>query len=87
MKQTGTVYWAAPNSGATNSSWFTALPAGYRSDVPAFTDLTGFSYIWSATEFSANSGYYRTMDYDTDKLNRWNYNKAYGFSVRCVKNN
>ena len=30
LKETGTVHWASPNTGATNESGFTGLPGGYR---------------------------------------------------------
>jgi len=85
MKQTGTITWADPNTGATNSSDFTALPAGLRNDPGNFLDLTGYTYFWSSTENAAN-GYYRTLEYNSANLSRWNHHKAYGFSVRCVKN-
>jgi uncharacterized protein (TIGR02145 family) len=47
MKQTGTLYWNPPNSGATNESGFTALPGGHKYidnyTTPGFLDVK-FSY-------------------------------------------
>ena len=55
MKTTGTIeagtgLWYAPNTGATNSSGFTALPGGHRYDFGGFCGLGYYAYFWSSTE-------------------------------------
>ena len=37
LKETGTLDWAISNTGATNSSGFTALPGGYRDNTGAYS--------------------------------------------------
>ena len=39
LKQSGTALWSAPNSGATNESGFTALPAASRQEDGHWEDL------------------------------------------------
>ncbi len=39
MKEIGTYHWPAPNSFATNSSNFTAIPTGNRDKFGAFFDI------------------------------------------------
>jgi len=46
MKETGTVHWAAPNTGATNSSGFTGLPAGDRDLSGTFIFLATYGDFW-----------------------------------------
>ncbi len=41
MKEAGTVHWAFPNTGATNSSGFTILPVGLRYNYGLFGYLGG----------------------------------------------
>ena len=86
MKETGTAHWASPNTGATNSSGFTALPGGGRLANGTFGDLTSYGYFWSASEYSASIAWGRSLYYLNASVARgFNY-KSCGFSVRCCKN-
>ena len=85
MKETGTTHWNSPNTGATNSSGFTALPGGYRSTIGMFFKEGNDGSWWSATEYSSTSAWYRCLRCNRDEVNRFNYGKEGGFSVRCVR--
>ena len=89
LKETGTTHWDAPNTGATNSSGFTALPGGGR--VPTgFIALGNSVAFWSTTTFmgmpttnhvvgvnSNNSQFYVSNGGD---------NYPYGDSISLLKN-
>lgn len=85
MKENGTVHWNYPNTGATNESGFTALPAGYISTSDGSNKVMGaYSFFWS------NSG--TINSYGRLGLNSTSANFMYGtessifgFSVRCIK--
>lgn len=84
LKEAGTTHWQRPNTGATNSSGFTALPGGYRINSGTFNDEMG--YWWSSTETDPGGAWYRGMSYALYSVVRgYSYDKAHGFSVRCVK--
>jgi len=68
-----------------NSSGFTALPGGGRSDIGAFYDISSFGYWWISTELDAANAWGRLLYYGDVSLNEIGYPKSYGFSVRCVK--
>jgi uncharacterized protein (TIGR02145 family) len=89
LKETGTAHWWSPNTGATNESGFTAVPAATRYYTGGFSPLGEREAVWSSTR---NSG----AGYDCS----WNINLYYnnddveraggamwvnGFSVRCIK--
>ena len=89
VKETGTTHWIAPNAGATNSSGFTALPAGVRNiDFNAsFLYLQEGTAWWSTTESSyppfalgRNVSYYDPVFYSG-----YSAEKHIGLSVRCIK--
>ena len=84
MIEIGTTYWETPNAGATNSSGFTALPAGFRSSSTAL-GIGRFGYWWSASENTLNFAWSRAIGYDGANSVRRFANKSEGYSVRCVK--
>ncbi|MEN8250058.1 MAG: FISUMP domain-containing protein, partial [Bacteroidota bacterium] len=84
LKAPGTDYWLAPNTGATNETWFTALPGGSRSDG-AFYDLLNLSYFWSATEPSDTTSLIRALRYINSGIHRQFYKKSNSMSIRCIK--
>jgi uncharacterized protein (TIGR02145 family) len=90
MKEAGTAHWASPNTGATNSSGFTALPGGYRSDTPGLSGINTMGLFWSATSKDSsppeNQAWHRIL-YSSYELTYRSYNtKPTGYSVRCLKN-
>ena len=74
------------NGNDTNSSSFNALPGGYRESIGSFYYLGYNGSWWSSSEGSGTSAWSRHLDYDHDQVGLGDSDKAYGFSVRCLKN-
>lgn len=88
MKEPGTTHWLSPNSGATNSSGFTALPGGYRSSSDGgFGNINAGADYWPASEASASYAMDRYIYYNNSMMSRTSNAKTDGYSVRCVMNN
>jgi uncharacterized protein (TIGR02145 family) len=87
LKETGTSHWLSPNTGATNSSGFSALPAGvrYGSSDGSFGVLGGGTAWWSSTVIDTWDSWYRSVVFDGVSVNRDAGGKPMGFSVRCIK--
>jgi len=88
LKEAGTTHWLAPNTGADNSSGFTALPGGYRYRLDGtFADAGKLSYWWTSTEYTYDNtkGYYREMFNDQASIARDGAFKTAGKYVRCIK--
>ncbi|MCX6243211.1 MAG: fibrobacter succinogenes major paralogous domain-containing protein [Bacteroidetes bacterium] len=86
IKEAGTTHWAAPNTGATNISGFTALPGGERDYFGDFVYLTITAYFWSSLDVSSSNAWYRNLGFDSEAVSRGYTYKSFGFSVRCVHN-
>jgi uncharacterized protein (TIGR02145 family) len=84
LKETGTVNWQTPNTGATNIYGFTALPAGFRNMLAAFVSVTSTSYFWTST-INTNKAWERGLFYYTGQISRDLSAFTNGFSVRCLK--
>ncbi|MBP7849510.1 MAG: hypothetical protein KA053_04480 [Lentimicrobiaceae bacterium] len=87
LKEVGTSHWFNPNTGATDISGFTALPAGGRYPNGIFNYLGHFIYFWAATEYSSANAWTSGLYYNLESVYWLNYSKSFGFSVRCIKNN
>lgn len=86
LKEAGTVHWAVPNTQASNSSGFTALPAGYRYANGYFFDLSEAVFFWTSSGSSANNGYAWSLFYNDEAAYEESNNDAKnGYSVRCIK--
>ena len=84
MKEKGTAHWTRPNSSATNSSGFTALPAG--SYLNGKFDLLGYMGTWwMADEKSKTSAKCFTVCCESGDLFIITNKKQTALSVRCVK--
>ena len=84
MKQVSTTSWKSPNTDATNMSLFTGLPGGFRgSSGYRYIDCEG--YWWSSSEANTYYAWYRYLSSVHGGAVRTNYDKANGFSVRCLR--
>jgi len=85
LKQAGTAHWVSPNTGATNSNGFTALPGGSHYTNGLFYYNGKYGWYWSSTESSSTEAWHEYMVYNSSAIVRTSGSKIIGFSVRCVK--
>ena len=86
LKEILYTHWKSTNTGASNSSGFTALPGGYRNGHDgSFNDVGLNGVWWSSTAYDASSAWNRALYYYNANAYRGNYGKQNGFSVRCVR--
>ena len=89
-----TINWIASTSAGAigndlsknNSSGFSALPGGNRGGDGTFSNVDTYGYWWSSTEGDTGHAWSRGLYYYSSYVNRYNYSKQNGLSVRCVKN-
>jgi len=88
LKEAGYTYWSPPNTGATNSSGFTSLPAGARDWYNGTIDgLTYGNNLWSSEIGGSGKPWTCFLTYDYGDITRYDgYQQQYGFSIRCLKN-
>jgi uncharacterized protein (TIGR02145 family) len=77
--------WTSPNTGATNSSGFSALPGGNRYLTGAFSNINNYSGWWCSSDISVTEAWSRLLNFNVANSFPSTYNKTYGFSVRCLK--
>lgn len=88
MKDTGTTFWNAPNTGATNISGFTGLPAG---EFDAYYNPNKFwllhlaAVFWTSTQINQPQALERYLSHDNAACGRLPWYKVMKYSVRCIK--
>ena len=78
-------YWTCQNIGATNTTGFNAVAAGYRYDNGLNTNSGSSAGFWTSTESDATNAWSRSINYDNAQISRISLNKKFGLSVRCLK--
>ena len=86
MKEAGTEHWNSTTTGTdSNSSGFTALPAGLRIyNNGAFSNLGVYNYLWVSDSSGSRANYWY-LQRNVTTFRTYNVYKNYGFSVRCLK--
>lgn len=88
MKEGGTAHWSAPNTGATNSSGFSALPGGFSVDTGSFDALASYAYFWSSSQGGAtDNAWGRILFFDYAGVTQYYDYMPNGFSARCLLDN
>jgi uncharacterized protein (TIGR02145 family) len=100
LKETGSVHWKVPNSGATNETGFTALPGGslepstdndYNKNLWTFNP-SGSKGNWMTSERGVGISIIKSTDSHVGDVLKWtpmgtaNGKRPYAGSVRCIKN-
>jgi uncharacterized protein (TIGR02145 family) len=73
------------NLSANNRSGFSALPGGFLDDYHTFGYIGYGGYWWTSTSSGDSKDWYRYIGYFAEYVYRDDYQKLYGFSIRCLK--
>jgi uncharacterized protein (TIGR02145 family) len=87
LKEAGYCHWASPNTGATNSTGFSALPGGVREFIDgSFNSIGTDGSFWTSTENNDATAYSRYMYFNMAYIGQnQSTGKKTGLSVRLVK--
>jgi uncharacterized protein (TIGR02145 family) len=91
LKSTGTVdagsgLWNPPNTGATNASGFTGLPAGGRSpNDGGFYSRGNLAMLWSSSITAVDTASARLLTHVGTAFEPRDLAVRYGLCVRCIK--
>lgn len=78
--------WSNPNTGASNISGFSAIPAGMRSSSHGeFNSINNTTYFWSSTQYSTYEAKYIRLIYNSSAIENLSLIWTNGFSIRCIK--
>lgn len=85
LKEAGTTHWLSPNAGATNTTSFTGLPAGWRNFQNTYA-LMGENVLYWTTSTQGAGVWTRYLWYMFEGVDRNLAPKMLGMCIRCMKN-
>jgi len=91
IKTTGTIeggtgLWYAPNTLATNSSGFSALPGGWKDGAGNFTGMGYNAFFYNTQGWWYDFKYYTQLNHSDGNIWRDGFQApSYSMSVRCLK--
>jgi len=83
-KMKSTIGWT-DNGNGTNVSRFSGGPGGYRLNSGTFLFRGSDGLWWSASSSATGEAWSRALFRSVDEVDRYNYPKGGGFSVRCLR--
>ncbi|HNW70584.1 MAG TPA: FISUMP domain-containing protein, partial [Bacteroidales bacterium] len=86
LKETGTLHWTSPNTGATDESGFTALPGGIRLGDGAYSSLGSQGVFWSSDSVSNALAHSLGLTFNSSAAMNSTNGTTQGLSVRCICN-
>lgn len=84
LKEAGTAHWNPPNNGGTNSSGFTALPAGTRENG-LYIEKGDYAYFWSTWDNHPTTRHRWELRTVQTLFDPFNGSMDDGYSCRCLK--
>lgn len=87
LKETLFSHWFAPNTGADNTSGFTALPTGYYNIMSGFIGLGYYTKLWTLTKHpTIEVAYAMQLAYNSAGITNNYEDKQHFCPVRLLKN-
>ncbi len=85
LKETGSAHWESPNTDATNSSGFSAIPGGYNGSEAYQVFIGKMAYFWAYDETVEDAEIARALYFNKGEFTRYMIDRSNGLSVRCMK--
>jgi uncharacterized protein (TIGR02145 family) len=87
LKEADTIHWKTPNTGALNSTGFSALPGGdYDGNSFHYGMLGYIGFFWTSSQYVYPFAYRISMEYNSTTVYASNFSIHEYLSVRCLKN-
>jgi uncharacterized protein (TIGR02145 family) len=78
--------WNSPNTGASNSSGFSAIASGIYSEQGVKSGMYEIGRWWTGDASSTGQANYRSVSHNSAATTQGTADKRNGFGVRCVRN-
>jgi uncharacterized protein (TIGR02145 family) len=84
VPEPGSGFWSEYNQN-TNSSGFSAVPGGRRTESGQYDGIDYFGHWWSSVDVDSNNAYSLILESNFSSFNFYGRDMRLGYSVRCVK--